>query len=84
MKIGRSWDIRNIQRSDWRLFGQRVGIPWDVVRALLLQVVESAAAVTPDVTRRCDEDCGKANIYSVVEELVERRAEQLTRELTAH
>ena len=84
MKIGRSWDIRNVQRSDWRLFGQRVGLPWDTVRALLLEVVDSATTGTPDVVRRCVEDYGAASIYSLVGEVVERRAEQLTGQLTLH
>lgn len=88
MKIGRSKNIRNVQRSDWRLFAERVGLLWDIVRVLLLRLAESVASGAADVMRRCVDEFGEAHVYSMIAGVVERHAEQLTaeqltRELTA-
>jgi hypothetical protein len=44
--------------------------------------VESTASGAADVMRRCEEEFGEANVYSTITEVIERHAEQLTRQLT--
>ncbi len=81
MKIGRSWDIRNVQKSDWKLLAGRVGLPWDRVRVFLLELTESVISTTSDVMRRCEDEYGAAGVYSKIAGLVEQHARQLIRAL---
>jgi len=83
MKIGRSWNIRSVQRSDWRLLAERVSLPWSTVRSLLLELAECVTAEASDVMKRCEEDFGMANVYSMTAKVIDRHAVQLTRQLTA-
>jgi serine/threonine-protein kinase HipA len=81
MKIGRSWDIRNVQKSDWKLLAGRVGLPWDRVRVILLELAESVSSAAADVARRCEEEVGEGTVYSKISGIVERHSRQLTREV---
>ena len=81
MKIGRAWDIRNVQKSDWKLLAGRVGLPWDRVRVILLELAESVSTAAAGVKRRCEEEIGEASVYSGISDIVERHARQLTREV---
>ncbi len=81
MKIGRSWDIRGVQKSDWRRVAERIGLPWDRVRALLSELTAAVANGAQEVMDSCVERFGQAPVYSLVKETVERHAEPMIREL---
>ncbi len=81
MKIGRTTDIRNVQRSDWERFAKAVALPWRQVRAWLLELMDAqtnALGATADI---CSSEYGTSDIYRAIIAVVERRAGQLKREL---
>lgn len=44
MKVGRAWDVRQVQRSDWVRFAAAVDVPWEQVRAILLELASKIRA----------------------------------------
>jgi serine/threonine-protein kinase HipA len=81
MKVGTSWDIRNLQRHDWQRLAERVGLPWERVRAVLLEQASRVAAKASQVARLCAERYGPAPMYLRVVDVATRRAAQMSREL---
>ena len=82
MKIGRATDIRNVQRDDWRRFAETVGLPWGRVRTALLELQDLVA-------RKCVETVaghiplyGESQAYERIRAVIQRRGEQLERELS--
>ena len=57
MKLGRAWDIRTVQRSDWQRVADAMGVPWNETRVMLLELVARVNAAArrgvraPDATR---------------------------------
>jgi serine/threonine-protein kinase HipA len=81
MKIGSSWDVRNVQKSDWRRFAARVELPWNTVRRLLLDLAAGSRDALPDVQGACVSRFGQAEMYARLSEVVARRAGQVDRAL---
>src|SRR6266487_1698345 len=44
MKLGRAWDIRTVQRSDWQRVADAMGLPWSETRVTLLELVTRVIA----------------------------------------
>jgi serine/threonine-protein kinase HipA len=81
MKIGGSWDVRNIQKSDWRRLAKHVDLPWNFVRVLLLELSELVVSRASEALRLCTANYGRAEVYSRISEAVVRHAAQMDREL---
>ena len=81
MKIGRSWDIRDVKKHDWKRFAARTGLPWDQVRSQLLELVILVSESVPRVEGECEDQYGKAEVYGGIAEVVSARASQLEREI---
>ncbi len=82
MKIGRAWDIRNIQKTDWKRFASQTRLSWDAVRAMLLSLADTVASSIEGVGDACHKELGDDPAYSQVREVVTRHIEQMRRELT--
>jgi serine/threonine-protein kinase HipA len=77
MKIGSTWDVRKVQRSDWQSVARSIGLPWDRVRPLLLTLAARARAEGPATRAICLERFGPSPVYDRVGEAAERHAVQL-------
>jgi serine/threonine-protein kinase HipA len=82
MKIGRAWDIRDVKRSDWQRFAAAVDVPWDRVRAILMNLADALTGISPEVGETCAESYGPSATYEGIASVVERRSQQLQRELS--
>ncbi|HEX9728852.1 MAG TPA: type II toxin-antitoxin system HipA family toxin [Gemmatimonadales bacterium] len=83
MKIGGSWDVRNVQAGDWRSLAERMGLPWDVARPLILETADALTSHLGDVTAYCASSYGPAEVYSHIGTVAERHVKQTERELTS-
>lgn len=81
MKIGRSWDIRDVKKSDWKRVAAGAGLPWDTVRSELLGLAGLVSDRALGVGKVCEEAYGAADIYGSIREVVDMRANQLEREI---
>jgi serine/threonine-protein kinase HipA len=82
MKIGRSWDVRNVQRSDWQRLAADVDLPWRAVRALLQELGERASQALGETVSACAERFGPSPVYEQLRALVTRRLGRLTAALS--
>jgi serine/threonine-protein kinase HipA len=81
MKIGRSWDIRDVKKSDWRQFATRAGLPWDVVRSQLLELAALVSGSVLRVERLCAGRYGAADVYGTIRNVVVAHAGRLEKEI---
>jgi serine/threonine-protein kinase HipA len=81
MKIGSTWDIRNVQKSDWRRFAGTVRLPWSHVRALLSAVADAMAGAVAAVMEQQEDQVGTNPIFDGIRHVVDRHLQQLGREL---
>ena len=82
MKVGASWDVRNLQKSDWRRLAERIDLPWERARSLLLEISALAVTAADEVSEFCSDRYGHAGIYADIAEVVTRHSHQMDRELT--
>ncbi|MFQ5704484.1 MAG: hypothetical protein ACE5HT_10740 [Gemmatimonadales bacterium] len=59
----------------------QAGLRWDVVRAMLLGLADSAANSIVDVVHACHQELGDDPIYLQLREIVTRHVERMCREL---
>jgi serine/threonine-protein kinase HipA len=83
MKVGGAWDLRDVQKSDWRRLAARVDLPWDRVRVLLLELSALAATLRSEVRELCASRFGQATMYARIAEIVARQAARMDRELSS-
>jgi serine/threonine-protein kinase HipA len=81
MKIGRSWDIRSVQRDDWRRVADALGLPWESVRTSLLELWEVLAMGYTETRVGCTRLCGESPVYEAIAGVLRRRGEKLEQEL---
>ena len=81
MKIGRAWDVRNVQRNDWKIFAKRIALPWDRLRATVLRVSDDITTSVAEVEERNRKAFGEHFICARIHEIIDRHARQLSREL---
>ncbi len=81
MKIGRTWNVCNVQAADWQRFAGQVGLPAAAVRRTLKRLVDRVEAAMPLVADRAEALCGPARAYAAVGRIVEARLTQLSRDL---
>lgn len=81
MKIGRATDIRNVQRDDWQRFAEIVALPWDRVRTALLELKDLVARKSAETIARHIRLYGNSQVYESIRTVIQRRGEQLAREL---
>ena len=81
MKIGRAWDVRNVQRNDWKIFAKRIALPWDRLRATVLRVSDDITKSVAEVEERNRKVFGEHFICTRIHEIIDRHARQLSREL---
>jgi serine/threonine-protein kinase HipA len=83
MKLGRAWDIRTVQPSDWQRLATALDMPWEQVRAPL---VELAAAVHVAASRTAESSralFGDAPIYGQIADVIARHTAALERAMAA-
>jgi serine/threonine-protein kinase HipA len=81
MKIGGATDVRNVQRNDWERFARAVGLAWPLVRAWLLETMDTVRAALPAVVAECQASCGESPVFRKIAVVVESRSAHLEREL---
>ncbi len=81
MKIGRSWDARNVQASDWQMLARAVDLPWPVVKEALAEVAARVSEALPDVVESVTEEYGVSPVYGKIGRTVAEKNTQLQREL---
>lgn len=81
MKLGRAWDLRNVQRHDWRGVADATGIPWAEARAILLQLASDVQQVTTEVVAACRAAFGASPIYDQIAGIVAQQVPSLERAL---
>ena len=81
MKIGRTWDSRNVQAADWHLLARSVDLPWPAVKETLADVAERVSDNLPDLVESMKESYGPAPIYDMSAGVIDLRKVQLYREL---
>lgn len=83
MKIGRAWDIRHVQRSDWSRLAEIVDVPWDQLRLTLLEQTALVRAALPKTLATSRERFGPATVYDQIADLIMRHSAHLERALGA-
>jgi serine/threonine-protein kinase HipA len=81
MKLGRAWDIRNVQRSDWQRVSEVIGIPWNETRMALLELTARLIATVGPTTTAILEQVGPSPIYDEVARVVAQHVTRLEGEL---
>ena len=81
MKVGTSWDIRNIQKTDWRRVAERIGLPWERVRPMLVDLAARVAGLASEVAQRCADHYGPADMYARTTRVATDHARQMDRAL---
>jgi serine/threonine-protein kinase HipA len=82
MKLGSAWDIREVQRADWKTFANQTRQSWDLVRSDLLNLADSVAAALTETHGQCSRMLQDDETYSRVGDGILERIERLRRELT--
>lgn len=81
MKIGSSWDARNVQNADWKRFAGTVRLPWSNVRALLSEVADAVASAVAAVVEQQEDRVGRNPILERIRRVVDGHLQQMGREL---
>lgn len=81
MKIGGSWDLRDVKRTDWKRLAKAIRLPWNRTRALLLGLHERTAAACETVAHECVERYGASPVYEQITDLISRQLARMSREL---
>ena len=81
MKLGSAWDLRNVQRRDWRRVADATGVPWAEARAILLQLAAAVHQVTTEVAATCRAAFGPSPIYDQIIGVIARQTPVLERAL---
>ena len=81
MKIGGAWDIRNIQKADWKRFANQTRLRWDAVRATLLGLADDVENSVEGVENVCYKELRDDQTYSQIRQVITRHIEQIRREL---
>ena len=81
MKIGSSWDARNVQNADWKRFAGTVRLPWSNVRALLSEVADAVASAVAAVVEQQEDRVGRNPILERIRRVVDGHLQQMRREL---
>jgi serine/threonine-protein kinase HipA len=81
MKLGRSWDIRNVQRSDWERLAGGAGVPWSQARHALQALAAAVAASLSGTQAACRDAYGASPVYDQIVAIVMRQVASVEREL---
>jgi len=81
MKIGRSWDIRNVQRRDWERLAGMAGVPWPQARTELSELAATVSACLTETGAACRDAYGPTPAYDEIGAIVARHVASLEREL---
>jgi serine/threonine-protein kinase HipA len=77
MKLGQAWDIRNVQRSDWKRVANAVDVPWDQARTVLLELSARMQAVLSQIAPQWSADFGSSPIYDEITAVIARHTANL-------
>lgn len=80
-KLGRAWDIRNVQRSDWQRVASVTGVPWAHTRGILLELADQIQQVAAETTPTSQEAFGQSPVYDQIKEVVARQTPVLEQAL---
>jgi serine/threonine-protein kinase HipA len=81
MKLGRAWDIRNVQRTDWQRVADAIGLPWTETRVTLLDLVARIHAALQPTATASVERFGPSPIYEEIARRVTQQVAGLEREI---
>jgi hypothetical protein len=81
MKLGGAWDISNVQRSDWLRFSRAVDVPWEQVRATLLELASRLHAAASKTVTTSDAAYVPSPIYDQLATVIARHTASLERAL---
>src|SRR5437867_11714869 len=81
MKLGRAWDIRTVQRSDWQRVADAMGVPWNETRVTLLELVARVNAAVRPTAAASVERFGPSPVYDEIARVVTQHVVGLEREL---
>jgi serine/threonine-protein kinase HipA len=79
MKLGRSWDIRSVQRTDWRAMAAGVDMPWDQVHTNLLALTAAMQAALPQAVATSRTAFGESLVYQQIVDVIARHMVHLER-----
>jgi serine/threonine-protein kinase HipA len=77
MKVGRAWDIRNVQLSDWQRLAAIVGLPWEEVRPLLLKLSDRVRGQLNEAGESVRDLCGPSPFYDEIAALIRGQCDRL-------
>ena len=83
MKVGRAWDVRTVQGSDWQRFADVVDVPWEQVRAALLELASRVHAAASKIVATSTALFGKASVYDQIVGVIARHTVDMERALGA-
>jgi len=81
MKLGRAWDIRTVQRSDWQRVADAMGLPWSETRVTLLELVTRVNAAVRPTAAASVELFGPSPVYDEIARVVTQHVAGLGREI---
>ena len=81
MKLGGTWDIRNVQRNDWLRVARAVDLPWEDTRAALLELSSRLQHTVAGTLTACAEVWGPSPVYDQIAAVIARHAASLSRTL---
>ena len=81
MKIGGAWDISNVQRSDWLRFARAVDVPWERVRATLLDLASRLQTAASQTVTTSAAAYGPSPIHDQLAAVIARHTASLERAL---
>lgn len=81
MQVGRAWEIRNIQRADWKRLAGLARLPQDIVRAKLLRLTDALSESIDEVVEVCRDELRDDPVYAKVRQVVAQQTERIRREL---
>ena len=81
MKLGRAWDIRNVQRGDWLGVATAVTVPWRQARAVLLELVARLRSAVPETLAASRAALGPSPIYERMAAVIATQTASLERAL---
>jgi serine/threonine-protein kinase HipA len=84
MKLGGAWNIGNVQRTDWLRVARAADLPWNEVRAALLELAAGLRAAAPRTLAASEAAFGPSPVYGQVAKVIARHAASLERALGVH
>ena len=77
MKVGTTWDIRNVQRSDWRRLAAATDLGWDPVRAIVHEMLSAVTTRIDEVVELCSRRYDNPDAFVRIADVIKRQAQRV-------